>query len=407
MKKIEELDQAVERFRQRDYEPAFNLLREATRKYPALPPARLMLARLFLANNQIPLGRAALETASVEAPKYPGVYLVFGDLAVSEGRLTDALVHYERAATLARSEQWTEKQRGFFLTQYHAGMASVAEARNGWSAARTSLAAWLELQPESAQARQRLARALFHLDQTAEAQQELERAVRDDPTQQPVAVTLGWLYTQKGDLNKAAEWMQSAVERAPHDPKAHLGRAAWLLQQGKLDESQAHTETVAKIDSNSRELTLLRGLIALCQKDYAQATDYFRAVQQECPERSQATSYLALALVEQADEAKRAEALELAQRNVREHPRSGQALSTLGWVYYRNGKLESAEQALLAAMADGKIGPENGYYMARVLAETGRHDQARQFLKAALETPGGFLWRDDAQQWFEEIKDST
>src|SRR5262245_32593058 len=88
--RIDELDRALESFRRREYDQTLDLLEAATKKHATLPPARLMLARLFLSNNQVRQGRAALEQVVVEHPEYPGIYTCFGTLALTESRLTDA-----------------------------------------------------------------------------------------------------------------------------------------------------------------------------------------------------------------------------------------------------------------------------------------------------------------------------
>lgn len=401
--RIDELDKALESFQRREYEQALIVLQAATKAYPELPPARLMMARLFLAHNQLPLGRAALEQAAVESPAYPGIYNGFGALALAEGRLTDAFLHFDKAASLATSGPWTDRQGAFFLLQSHAGLATVAEGRKDWATAHAALAAWLEREPTNGQARQRLARALLELDKPTEAQAQLQQAVKDDPTLDPAAITMGWLYTHKGNLTKAAEWMQAAVKQAPKDPKVQRGMATWLLQQGKTQEAKTHADAAAKLNPDARELKFLRGLIARYLKDYGQAEDYFQALHQETPGDFQASNQLVLALVEQADKTKQGRALQLAEMNARLYPNAPEALSTLGRVYYRLGRLDEAERALQASVSGGTGSSETAYYLAHVLAERGRLDNVQQLLKVALDAPGPFMFRKEAQEWLERM----
>lgn len=403
VKGIEDLDKAVESFKRREYDKSLDLLRAAAKKHAHLPPARLMLARLFLASNQRSPGREALEQAAGDAPEYPGIYLAFADLAASEGRLTDALVHLEKSAVLANSWKGGESQKRFFLTRGQAGMASVAEERKDWEGARKALAGWLTLEGANGKARQRLARALFELDKPDEAARELERAVKDDASLPPVAVTLGWLYTRKGDLKKAAEWMERAVKDAPKDPKAHLGMASWLLQHGNAEQAKVHADVAARLGSDSRELKLLRGRIAWHLKDYLQAESYFHSLHQESPGDFSASNQLALALVEQPDKSKRARALQLAEINARVYPNSVKALSTLGWVYYRLGRLEDAERIFQAAAPDNKVNPEIAYYLAHLLADRGQLDTAKQLLKSALDVKGNFTFKKEAQELLDQF----
>jgi tetratricopeptide (TPR) repeat protein len=402
-KRIEELEKAIERFKQRDYEKALDLLKATAKKHSDLPPALLMLARLFLASNQLAQGRAALEQALVEHPAYPGVYVSFGGLAVAEGRWADAALHFEKAVTLARPGKWADSQQRFFLVQSHAGLAAVAEARKDWSAAQASLADLLKLEPKNGKARQRLARALFHADKPSEAAQELERAVKDDPTLEPAGTVMGWLYAQKGNHAKAAEWLEQALKRNPKDSRVQLSMARWLLHQGKAEQAKEFAVAAGKLDPKSRDTKTVRGLIARYLKNYPEAESLFQELHQEVPGDATASNQLALVLAEQADQAKRARALQLAEMNVKLYPNSAESLSTLGWVYYRLGRLEEAERALQAAVAGGTTNAETAYYLAHVLSDRGRTEDARQLLEKALKVPGSFVFRKETQDWLDRL----
>ena len=85
--KMAEFDQAIENFQRHAYEQTLHLLPAATKQHPQLLPARLTLAWLFLANNQLPMGRSALAQAATEQAGYPGISHGFGNLALAEGRL--------------------------------------------------------------------------------------------------------------------------------------------------------------------------------------------------------------------------------------------------------------------------------------------------------------------------------
>ena len=58
-------------------------------------------AKLAFLSNQAALVRPALERAVAEDAGHPEVFILFGNLALAEGRLTDASVHLEKATALA------------------------------------------------------------------------------------------------------------------------------------------------------------------------------------------------------------------------------------------------------------------------------------------------------------------
>jgi tetratricopeptide (TPR) repeat protein len=209
---------------------------------------------------------------------------------------------------------------------------------------------------------------------------------------------MGWFFTQKGDLPKAAEWMENAVKQAPKDPRAHIGLANWSLQHGKMEDAKGHADTAGRLDPDSKELKLLRGLICRYEKDYTQAEKYLQALHQGSPGDFQTSNQLVLALIEQPDKTKRSRALQLAEANYRANPSSIEALATLGWVYYRLERLDDADRALQTCAASGNISAEVAFYLAHVMSDRGRADTAKQLLEAAVKAPGNFPYRKDAQE---------
>jgi tetratricopeptide (TPR) repeat protein len=397
------LNEALARFQDQQYQESLELLTAAAIRYPGLPPARVMLARTFLATNRSRQAKSMLEQAAVQNPDYPGVYLLLGNLALVEGDLTDGLLEFQAAAGRTDADAVPEDQRRFFAIQAHAGIATVAEARNEWSLAREQLEAWLELDPENAKARQRLGRALFGLGEAEQAHEELSRSEQQDPAIEPAAVAMGWLHHRNGDAEQANEWMQKAQQQQPDNPKVHVALGSWLLEVGRIDEARQHAARVEELAPQSAELKMLRGAIAHRQGDYAEAEQQFDALLKQNPGNLAASNNLALALAEQNDPDKRSRALDLAQANARQQPNSPEILSTLGWVLYRMGRLDEAERILQASVAGGRASADTAYYLAHVFRDRGRLPQVRKLLQAALGTKGPFSYREEAEQWLQEL----
>jgi tetratricopeptide (TPR) repeat protein len=400
---LDDLEAALGHFRKRDYDRALTCLQAVRKKDPNFPPPRLALARAFLATSQLAAARAALEVAAADDADYPGVYVAFGQLALTEGRRTDALVHFEKVAVLTRAGKFPDELKRFFLGQAHAGIATVAEARKDWAGARASLVAQLELEPKNGQARQSLARVIFAQGKPDEACTELRQAIKDDPTLPPAAVAMGWLWTRQGDARKAAEWMELAVKEEPANARVHSGFAEWLLEQERATEAKTEAEAAAKLDANLAGLKMLRGLIAWQMRDYEEAARYLTAVHEESPGDFLASNQLALALVEQKDDARRQRALQLAEMNARLYPGSGDALATLAWVYDRLGRASDAEQVARVARARATGSSDTAYYLARILSDPSRPDEVKPLLKTALEAPGRFSFRKEAQEWLDRL----
>ena len=269
-----------------------------------------MFAKLAFLGNQAALIRPALERAIVQAPDHPEVYILFGNLALLENRATDAALHFEKARTLAAAGRWTAVQRHRFDRFCDQGNALIAESRGDWKAARSSLEAWLAREPAHAHARQRLGKALFHLEQSEAAYKQLQQAAKDDTALESPEVMMGWLYTSIAKAKKAEEWMNLAVKAAPNSLPVRTSVASWLLEQGRADEAQAHLEAAAKLDPKSNEVKRLAGLAARARKDYRRAEEILQALFLQSPGDAWVRNQLALVLAEQDDDAKRRRALE-------------------------------------------------------------------------------------------------
>jgi tetratricopeptide (TPR) repeat protein len=399
------LDRAVASFALDDYESCPKQLSEAALADAALPPAPMAFAEPAIPKDSVNLVRPALERAVKDVPDHPEVYLLFGELAVRDGRWADAELHLARARELAAADRWAGEPRRGFERQRLQGEARIAEARGDWKAARAALEDGLKLDPNDAATRQRLGRALFHLARHDAAYQELQRAARDDVSRwlEPPAIAMGWLYQESGDSAKAGEWMEYAVRAAPDSALARLGVAAWLLDQNRAEEARTHAVEAAQLDPRSVAARRLLGLAERASHHLDRAREIDQVLAREAPEDPWVCNELALVLAEQPDDARHREALELAERNARRAPGSAEALATLGRVYHRLGRLDEADAVLQAVVASGHASSDALYTLARVRADRGRAGDAPALLKAALAAPGLFVARDQARRWLERL----
>ena len=400
-KSIPDIELAIKSFEKRDFKACIETLRKAVKAHPELPPPHALFAKLALLSNQGALVHPALERAAMEDPNHPEVYILFANVALIEGRLTDAAVHLEKAKALASAGRWTAEQGRRLERLCYQGNASVAEARGDWKAAKTALSAWLELEPGNARARERLGKALFGLGQAERAYEELQRAGKADATLGPAPLTMGWLYTRDRNVKKAREWMERSLKLLPDSLRVRMGVTSWLLEQGKADEAQTQAEAAAKLDPKSNEVKRLLGLAARERKDFARSEEIFQALALESPVDSWLRNQLALALVEQSDPAKQRRAVELAELSVRQNGKDPAAVATLGMVYYRLKRLDDAEKLLQAVFNSGKANSDATYVLGLIKSARGQQDPAMSLIKMALAAPGLFLFRNDAQQWLD------
>lgn len=401
--KNELLEEAEAVFRKGNAEGAFKKLEEAVKKSPTLPPAKLLMAKLYLSAKNGPAARNYLEQAFTENPEHPEVYLNNASVALAEGRLTDMILNCRTALSFANAERWTADQKKMFQREARAGLATAFEARQDWTSARAELTHWLELD-KAAPVRQRLGRVLFNLGKADEAFAELQTAYQDDPTLDAPELALGRFASQREDVASAEDWFGKAVAKYPKNPKVHQAYGGWLLDMGKTEAAKVHIDTGATLDPKSRETQGLKGLLARYQRDFIAAEKFFDALYQESPGDFFSSNQLALVLIESPDEKQRKKAIQLAEVNARQYSRLAEALATLGWVYFRSGRVEEADQVLGAVSAGGQVSADTAYYMAKVLSARGKNDDARKVLDKAIESKSVFVNRKEATLFVTELK---
>jgi tetratricopeptide (TPR) repeat protein len=400
----QEVGDAIARFKDRDFDGALKLLKEAAKKDSNLPPAQMIMVELFAQAN-LPMGvRNALDRATFDSPDDPEAYIVMGDFALRERRITEAALLYQKARELASKFNKSRKRKELLEPRVLSGLATIEEIHENWAGAQMLLNAWLNLEPKNAETMQRLSRCLFLQKDAPGALAMLKRAAEADPTMLTPEAVLGQLYQRVGDRKNATIWMTEAINAAPKDVKTRMAAAQWALEMGKMDDARTQIEAAMQLDPKSLDAKILCGIVALFDKDYSRAETYLVSAHNQSPGNFAASNSLALALVEQKDEAKKRSALEYAVANVQQNPKLAEAASTCGWVLYNLGKLDDAEKAFQTAISGGQISPSTAYYMARLSCDRGRKEQARRLLEIALKSTGPFALRQDAKALLEELQ---
>jgi Tfp pilus assembly protein PilF len=394
--------EALKKFRSGGAEEAKRLLDLAAAKNPEFPPAQVMLAVMFITNNQASVGRNLLERAAVERPDHPEVHTHFGEVAIAENRLSDAEVQFDRATQLAGNERWSLKQRQSMLSHAYAGLAAVAERRGDWDTAYAKLYLLAQLENDNPRVAWRLGRSLFFRNKPEEALAKFQQAHGADKTLEPPELTMGGLWNQKKDFAKAEQWLTDAVKKYSQDLRTHTSLATFHLDQGRVDNARAAVKSGLQVDPGNAPLRLLDALVARSagELDYAERT--LQELVSKFPSDFSATNQLALVLADQDDARKKAQALDIANNNQKLHQNNVEAITTLGWALFRNGIPDRAEQALSAAVRSGQASSDAAYFLGVVMADKKKED-AKKLFELALAAPGTFVHRKDCEEALKKL----
>ena len=403
-----EIANAIERFRTRDIDGCRAILERARSNNAKLPPPGVMMATLWLSVNQLGPARAELEGTAVKFVGDPEPYLMLGDLAFQDRRITDAAVLFEKATALGAGFTENAKRKRDFDIRSHAGNAAVAEARRQWDLAQKHLQAWLDLDPDNASAHQRMGIVLFQLGKEQEALARFREARKlDDKAVQP-ELALARLYDEAKKRDVAKRLIEQAIKAVPTDTGVLLAAAQWYLGQNDLETAKTTADSALKIDPKSLEGKIVRGAIARVARDYKTAEKFFNEAHVQSPGNFPASNSLALVLVESDDSAALQRATEMAEANVAMYrdnsPLQVNALTTLAWVYYRRGRREDAEKILDQIARNNALTTDGAYYVARMLADRGEKDRARKILDEVLASEPMFATRPDAADLLAKLK---
>lgn len=394
-------------FSKGEMEKCVELLKQAAKTNTNLPPAKIVMANWFIESRSQNAGQNArelLESAAVEDPRHPDVYLANGNFAFNEGRVTEAILNLQTCLKLSEDPRFDAEQRARFVRESRTGLVFSFERRRDYTSVKEHLAALLTVDPKNTAFRSRLAVANFNLGNPETAFADLQAAFADDPALNPPELQMALLWAGRQDDAKAEEWMKKAVTVHANDARSHRGYAGWLMDSGKFDAAKPYLESAERISPNARDTQFLRGLLHRYLHQYAEAEKIFEVLVRESASDVQAAGNLALVLSESDDVKKKKRGVDLAESVVRQNQRAAEAYAVVAWCYYKSGRLEDAEKNIAQSIQGGQANLDTVYYLAKILNDRSKIEEAHKFLKEAIAKKGPFVYRPEATAFLTELE---
>lgn len=394
---------AKEAFLAGKLDDALKILQAVAKANPAASPAKVVAARWCVETNNGPQARLLIEQAAAEDPAHPDVLLTNASFALSEGRVTDAILGCSAALAATESARWDAATKKKYQREARLGLAAAYEARGDSASVKTHLAALLDADPKNPTLRVRLGRTLFLLDKPDDAFTEFQAATKEDPTLDPPQLAMAQLWTGKHDFAKSDDWYAKAVAAHPNNAKVHRALAGYLLDRGRPDAAKAHLAAAQKLEPAARDTKALAGLAARYAKDYTVAAAVFEELVKDHPSFGFGVVNLALALAESGDATGKRRATELAEGYAKQNPRAAEPRAVLAYCLFKAGRTADAEKVARTVAGSGSVSPDAAYFVARVLADRGAADEAQKILRAASESKDGFVYRKDAEELLADL----
>jgi tetratricopeptide (TPR) repeat protein len=216
-------------------------------------------------------------------------------------------------------------------------------------------------------------------------------------------------YRDAKQFDKAVEISRKAVDANPKASDLKLMLAGELADEGKIDEGLAMAKGLLKNDNSDEDrkvwldlaqmdtrlhrwkdgddalnkaatlttkkedriyLLFLRGALAERQKHLEVAEDFFRQALDLDQSNAMVLNYLGYMLADKGT--KLPEALKMIRKAVEQEPMNGAYLDSLGWVYFKMGQYELAEENLRQAVERDQTDPTVHEHLGDLYEKTGR-----------------------------------
>jgi tetratricopeptide (TPR) repeat protein len=180
----------------------------------------------------------------------PGAFNNLGVLYYSKGMFADAVEAFLRALTIDSRMRTAARN------------LEVAAMRPGACDARlAAIDAHLADHADDISARRERARLLRLIGRHADATQQLDALIAEDPDDRASLFERGLVEQRAGDLRRAQRWFERAVNVPTPDPIARLHLAEVLYQRGQNEQALTALDAVLATDETIADAHLLRGFV--------------------------------------------------------------------------------------------------------------------------------------------------
>ncbi|MBI4480276.1 MAG: tetratricopeptide repeat protein [Acidobacteria bacterium] len=377
----------------RNYDQALEEYQTAVRANPRDAESYLRMSQVYRAKGKYDLARESLTQAAELAPDNLEIPFNLVLLDETEGKTEDAINRIKQvlaASAKAGPNYYTSQEktnRGIFLEK----LGGLYLDEHDFPAAEDIFTQMQELGGETA------VRGRARLIETYQSNREYDKAlaasaeaVKENPQSRELATARASLLAAAGDADGAVQVLQPLMNGGPDDRDLWLALSQIHLRAKQFDQAiQATAKAEALSDSEEEKsyIFFLYGSIWERQKEFGKAEEQFRKALELNPQSAMTLNYLGYMFADQGVHLE--EAVELIQRALQMEPNSGAYLDSLGWAYFKQDRIDLAEQYLQKAVDRIPTDPTIRAHLGDVYFKSGRTSQAVEEWKRALQEWNG------------------
>ncbi|AFM14547.1 tetratricopeptide repeat protein [Turneriella parva] len=284
-----------------------------------------------------------------------------------------AFAEKDYGAAEAQFRKALEKDPENADARYFLGRALEAQGKN--EAAIAEYRRLLAQDPTHAKGNYYLGRLLYQAQKYAEAERHFAASVKSDGAFAPARYSQGLAQEKQGKTSEALASYQGASAADPKLTQAEFNRAIIFKKKGQYDEALA---ALAK-SGNGSDVDYQRGEILLKQKKYAESKEAFQRVLKEKPQHYEAAFNLALSYHKLGDPAGADQVLSKVIRD--DSP--ADLHYTYGKLLEDSGELAGAEKQYRASVQKNPGYFKGWLNLGRVAAKAQKYDQAEMAYRKA------------------------
>jgi Tfp pilus assembly protein PilF len=185
-----------------------------------------------------------------------------------------------------------------------------------------------------------------------------------------------------GYPQKAEPYLRKSIELDPDSTDGYANLASLLLNQKKRTEGETVLRQAINKFPDNPQFRLMLGTLLSIEDNTDEAVKEYIEVLKLQPNNAPALNAYGYYLLEHNERLK--EALEMIQRALSADPENGFYLDSLGWAYFKIGKLDEAEKTLKKALQGNRKSLAMYEHMGDIYEKQGQRELAIDMWKKAL-----------------------
>jgi len=225
------------------------------------------------------------------------------------------------------------------------------------------------------------------------AAENLEAALREEPTIPQALLQLATCYTELGRTGEAKAQLDSVLKNDPENVQALIALANLYLREGQREDVIALCKRTLSVDENNVQAYMLMGEICMAERNHSEALPYLEKAVEIQPKLTRNRLNLAACLVgvRQYD---RAEIM--LKEIIHEYPKSARARYNLGLLYEEQGRLDEAKTAYAEEVSAFPREFQARFNLGKILFKLGDRagyiENMREVVKLAPDQAEGYLF---------------